>query len=87
MKKALPIIRMKEIGPISMFRYDIDIDDKEWYQKTCQKARLEIPDEEVFNWWMNEALKETIQHIEDMNLFQHFCWKWKIRLLRLFKRI
>ena len=67
--------------------YDVDIKDEEFFKKTCDQARIDIPDEELFNWWINEALKESVEHIESMNKFQHLCYKLKIKWLQLTKQI
>ena len=87
MKTKIPTIQMKEIGKREHYLYEVNINSEEQYREICKKARNEIPDEEIFNWWMNQALKETIEYIKNMTPFHAFCWKWKIRLLRLVGRI
>ena len=85
--ESLPTIKVTDIGPITMHQMQLDIDNDVWFNKICDEARKEIPNEEVFNWWFNEALKETIGKIEKQTKFQKFCFKYKIKLLRLLGKI
>lgn len=60
----LPKIVVGETEEVTYVKMEITIPDEEWFDKICEEARQEIPKEELFNWWFNTAMKETIERKE-----------------------
>lgn len=62
----LPIISMDFDNEKIVQYHEIPtiIHDDEFFDKICEEARKDIPKEELFNWWLVEALKETIAKAE-----------------------
>ena len=87
MKSKSPILEMKEVGKETFHNFEVTMDSEDRFDEICAQARLDIPKEELFNWWVNNALRQSINHIENQTSFQTFCMKMKIRLLRLTGRI
>ena len=87
MNSDFPIIEMKENGKQTYYNYEVTVSEDGWYDKICEEARSEIPKEELFNWWVNNALRQTIKQIENQTPIQNFWMKLKIRFLRLTGRL
>ena len=87
MKSKSPILEMKEVGKETFCNFEVTMDSEDRFDEICAQARLDIPKEELFNWWVNNVLRQSIKHIENQTPFQRLCFVLKVRLLRLTGRI
>ena len=62
---VLPIIRLdfENSKEVVYCNVPAEVDD-DFFKKTVDQARKEVPDDVIFSWWLTEALKETIEKLE-----------------------